>query len=117
MPPKNDRNAIPAGAPQKDQIVEKAFETGAVLQQASASQHERINVLESANRFRQGAAIDDGRTWTQGSNSLMISGCDQRMPCVRKLGDEYLKEGIITKVVLAVVTTKEHFRLVRNAKR
>ena len=39
------------------------------------------------------------------------------MPCVRKLGDEHLKEGIIAKVVLTVITTKEHLRLVRNAKR
>lgn len=105
MPPKDDRNAVEPGDPQKDQVVKKAFETGAVLQQAAATQHECIHLLESADRLRQGATVNDARSWNKGSSSLVISGCDHRVPSHRKLGDEHLQQGIIAKIVLTVITT------------
>ena len=50
-------------------------------------------MLESANRFSQGATIDCGRSRNQSRSSLMISGCNHRIPGVRKLGDEHLQKG------------------------
>ena len=51
LPPEKNWNALATSRPEQNEIVNKAFETGSILKQASATENQSINAIKSLNRL------------------------------------------------------------------
>ena len=106
LAPKQHRLALQAGGPNQGGVIKQALETGGILQQAAATKHQGPAAPQRLEHQGQAAArhrINPEALPHQGT----VVGRNRGLITRWQLGQQHLKQGVVTQVVLAVVAAKQ----------